>query len=63
MKYCVTITRTGWVFVEAADDAEAFDIANRLTTDAVSWSDDWGATYAEEDDSLDDACYIRGDDL
>ena len=63
MKYCVTIARMGCVFVEAANDSEAFGIANQLKTDDVSWDDDWYATYAEEDDSQPDSCYIGVDDL
>lgn len=50
-KYSVTVVRTGCVFVEAESEAEAMNIANRQTTDAVSWSDDWEATDAEKDDS------------
>ena len=48
MKYCVTIVRTGCVFVEAETAAEAMDIANYQTTDTVNWSEDWNATDCEE---------------
>ena len=48
MKYCVTIVRTGCVFVEAETAAEAVDIANHQTTDTVNWSEDWNATDCEE---------------
>ena len=58
MKYCVTIVRTGCVFVEAGSEAEAMDIADHQTTDTVNWSDDWEATFAEEDDSFPDNMYI-----
>ena len=57
-KYCVTIIRTGCVFVEAKNEAEAMDIANHQTTDTVSWSDDWEATDCMEDDSECDSMYI-----
>lgn len=46
MKYCVTIVRTGCVFVEANSEAEAMDIADHQLTDTVSWSDDWEPTDA-----------------
>lgn len=51
MKYCVTIVRTGCIFVEAENSTEAIDIANHQTTDTVSWSDDWEATDCIEHDS------------
>ena len=58
MKYCVTIVRTGFLFVEAENEAEAMDIANHQTTDTVSWSEDWEATDCMEDDSCEDDDYI-----
>lgn len=58
MKYCVTIVRTGCVFIEAESEAEAMDIANHQTTDTVNWSDDWEATDATEDGSYPDNMYI-----
>lgn len=58
MKYCVTIVRTGCIFVEAENESEAMDIANHQTTDAVSWSEDWEATDCMEDDSCEDCDYI-----
>jgi hypothetical protein len=58
MKYCVTIVRTGCVFVEAENESEAMDIANHQTTDTVNWSEDWEATDCMEDDSCDDDDYI-----
>lgn len=58
MKYCVTVTRTGCVFVEAESEEEAMNIADHLTTETISWSDDWSPTDCEEDDSLDDEAYI-----
>ena len=50
-KYCVTITRTGCLFVEAESEAAAMDLADHQTTDTVSWYDDWEPTDAFEDDS------------
>ena len=57
-KYCVTIVRTGCVFVEAENEAKAMDIANHQTTDAVNWSEDWDATDCMEDDSASDHMYV-----
>lgn len=57
-KYCVTITRTGCMFVEASSEAEAMDIANHQTTDMVNWSDDWESTDAFEDGSALEGSYI-----
>lgn len=59
MKYCVTIVRTGCVFVEAENKAKAIDIANHQTTDTVSWSDDWKATDCIEDDSELNYVYVK----
>ena len=58
MKYCVTVVRTGCLFVEAESEAEAMDIADHQTTDTVNWSDDWSPTDCEEDDSEPDGMYI-----
>ncbi len=44
--YQVTITRTGVVFVRAASESAAMELADHLKTDEVSWSDDWDATDA-----------------
>ena len=33
MKYCVTVARTGCIFVEAENESEAIDIANHQDTD------------------------------
>lgn len=51
MKYCVTITRTGCLFIEAESEAAAMDIADHQTTETVSWSEDWSPTDCEEDSS------------
>ena len=50
-KYCVTITRTGCLFVEAESEAVAMDLADHQTTDTVSWSEDWEPSDVFEDDS------------
>lgn len=50
-KYCVPVVRTDCLFVEAENMEEAINIAEHRTTDAVSWSDEWNATDAFEDDS------------
>lgn len=51
MKYCVTITRQGFLYVEADSAAEAMEIADHQATDTVIWLDCWSPTDAEEDDS------------
>lgn len=57
-KYCVTITRTGWLFIEAKDEIEAMEIADHQLTSTVNWSDDWAPTSVEENDSAFDEEYI-----
>lgn len=57
-KYCVTITRTGYLFIEAENMAEAMEIADHQTTDTVKWSDDWSPTDVVEDNSEPDGTYI-----
>ena len=59
MKYCVTVVRTGCIFVEAKNETEAIDIANHQTTDTVNWSDDWQTTDCMEDDSAANCMYIK----
>ena len=57
MKYCVTVTRTGCVFVEAENEEKAMYIADHLTTDTINWSDDWEPTDCVEDETiLDNMC-------
>ena len=58
-KYCVTIVRTGCIFVEAETEADAIDIANHQTTDTVNWSEDWDVTDCMEDDSACDYMYVN----
>lgn len=52
MKYCVTVTKTGCLFVEADNKEQAIDIANHQTTDSVNWSDDWEVTDCSYDDDI-----------
>lgn len=59
MKYCVTVVKTGCVFVEASTEDEAMDIAYHQTDDVVNWSDDWDATDCMEDDSALDYMYVK----
>ena len=56
MKYCVTIVRTGCIFVEASSPEEAMDVADHQTTDTVNWSDDWAPTDATEEPDIDYPC-------
>lgn len=64
-KYCVTIVRTGCVYIEAKSEADALDIANHLYTDTVSWSDDWEADVADivDEDCDDSIQYISEKDF
>lgn len=52
MKYCVTVTRTGCVFIEADSESEAMYIADHLCTNSVNWSDDWEPTDCVEDETI-----------
>lgn len=58
-RYCVTIVRTGCLFVEAESPEDAMDIADHQTTDTVNWSDDWEPTEVFEDNSALNSSYIR----
>lgn len=58
-KYCVTVARTGAIFVEAEDASEAMYIADHQNTEAVSWTDDWEATDCIEDESVPSNYCIR----
>lgn len=49
-KYVVTIARFGFVEIAAENELEAMEIANSMETNEVSWSNDWEATDAEEDE-------------
>ena len=59
--YEVTIVRTGVVFVRASSAPAAMDLADHLTTDHVSWSDDWNPTDAEECKDYDGAVFEEPD--
>ncbi len=60
MKICVTVTRTGVVYVEAAslDDAESF-VNNNVSSSEVQWDDYFAVTDSEEDDMEDEDDYIK----
>lgn len=58
-RYCVTIIKTGCLFVEAESPEEAMDIAAHQETNTVNWSDDWEPTDVFEDSSALDSSYIR----
>jgi hypothetical protein len=49
--YNVTVTRYGCVQVEADSESDAIKIADSMTTDEITWGDDWTATdaYCEEE--------------
>lgn len=53
-KYCVTIVHYGCLFIEADSPEQAKDIADRQTTDTVSWNEDWTPIDADEVDENDD---------
>lgn len=57
--YEVTIGRTGVVFVQAESAADAMELADHLTTDEISWSDDWSPTDATENPDYDGAPYTE----
>ena len=60
MKYCVTVTRTGVVYVEASssEDAERF-VNNNVSNSEVQWDDYFAVTDSEEDDTADEDDYIE----
>ena len=58
MKYCVTVARTGLVYVEAQSAEEAAEIAERQLTDNVWWLDDFQATSVQEDDAALHSMYV-----
>lgn len=57
--YEVTIERTGVAFVRAVSVETAMNIADRLTTDEISWSDDWSPTDATEAEDYDGTPYTE----
>ena len=58
MKYMVTITRFGYLWVEAENEAQAMDIADHQKTETVEWSDDWAPTDVQVDEDEPDGSYI-----
>lgn len=52
--FCVTVSRTGCIYVKADNSLEALDIANHQTDKHVNWTDDWVATDVEEVPSVED---------
>ena len=62
MKYRVTVTRTGFVYVDAKNKEEAEKYAEETAWDSdVWWDDGWDATDCQEDennDCVDDEDYI-----
>lgn len=51
-KYCVTVARTGVIYVAAEDESEAMCIADHQETETVSWTDSWEVTDVVEDNTL-----------
>lgn len=62
MKYCVTVARTGVMYVDAKSKEAAEEYVQRTIWDsAIQWSDDWNVTDCQEDennDCVDDKDYI-----
>ncbi len=60
MKCCVTVTRTGVVYIDAAslDNAESF-VNNNVSNSEVQWDDYFAVTDSEEDDTADEEDYIK----
>lgn len=50
-KYCVTVARTGVIYVAAEDESKAMRIADHQETETVSWTD-WEVTDVVEDNTL-----------
>lgn len=57
--YEVTISRTGVVYVKADSGAAAMELADHLTTDKISWSDDWSPTDVMEADGYEGVFYTE----
>lgn len=57
--YQVTVTRTGVVYVKAESLAYAMKLADRLTTDEISWSHDWSPTDAVEAQGYDGEVHTK----
>lgn len=61
MIYEVTISRSGVVFVSADSAAAAMELADHLTTEHISWSDDWTPTDAKEHADYDGTVFTEPD--
>lgn len=61
MIYEVTISRSGGVFVSADSAAAAMELADHLTTEHISWSDDWMPTDAKEHAGYDGTVFTEPD--
>lgn len=61
MIYEVTISRAGVVFVSADSAAAAMELADHLTTEHISWSDDWTPTDAKEHADYDGTVFTEPD--
>lgn len=57
--YQVTIARAGVVFVRAASESAAMELADHLRTDEVSRSDDWSPTDAMRAEGYDGVPYTE----
>lgn len=60
MKCCVTVTRTGVVYVEVAslEEAESF-VNSNVSNSEVQWDDYFAVTDSEEDATADEEDYIK----
>ena len=61
MIYEVTVSRFGFVFVSAESAAAAMELADHLTTEHISWSDDWMPTDAKEHADYDGTVFTEPD--
>lgn len=51
MKYCVTVSRTGYVEIEADDKEQAMDIVmEEMNVKDIEWTPDFIVTDCEESD-------------
>ena len=58
MKYCVTVARTGLIYVNADSKKDAAEIAERQLTDNVWWLDDFQAVDVREDTAAPSKMYV-----
>lgn len=52
MKYEITFTRYGFVEIEADSESEAFDKVGGYCADDITWSDDFEADVAQEEEDF-----------